>query len=270
MAFDIEKWLKEDMGFDATTATELAGKFQPKADALEKGYLRQADYTRKTQELAASRREWAEKEERLLKMIEARLTPEQKGTEGAETISERIRQLREDGQHEEADKLVLEVARQETRKELDPVIRSAQAQELQSTFVNTAIQAANSDPVIQRYAKAVATRFDGNEVLDVRTGLTMADLRAAITTDKTMVAKFVPLVMRSLALEEHARALEAEMGKVVESRVKAGLEAERARGKRLPGQLVPSSSVSKATEPSGRMTLDEALSTAADQLSATQ
>src|SRR5216684_1640878 len=243
---------------------------EPTKEELEKGYLRQADYTRKTQEIAAEKRAWAEREERLLKMIEARLPSEQRGTGGVETVSEKIRQLREDGQHEEADKLVLEVARLETRKELDPVIRNAQAQELQSTFVNTAIQAAASDPVIQQYAKTVASRFDGNEVLDSRTGLTMADLRAAITTDKGMVVKFVPLVMRSLALEEHARALEAEMGKVVEGRVKAGLEAERLRGKRLPGQLVPASSVSRATAPSGKMSLDDALSAATEQLSATQ
>src|SRR5216684_4192422 len=126
---------------------------EPTKEELEKGYLRQADYTRKTQEIAAEKRAWAEREERLLKMIEARLPSEQRGTGGVETVSEKIRQLREDGQHEEADKLVLEVARLETRKELDPVIRNAQAQELQSTFVNTAIQAAASDPVIQQYAK---------------------------------------------------------------------------------------------------------------------
>ncbi len=250
--------------------TPKPGTPAPKSEELteeekSKGYLRQADYTRKTQALAEERRAFAEREERLLKLLESRVQPEKPA--GETTVFEKVRQLREDGNHEEADKLVFELARQETRKELDPVIRNAKTQELQSTFVNTAIQTAASDPVVQRYAKTVAARFDGNEVLDARTGVTMTDLRAAVTTDRDTMLRFVPLVMRSLALEEHAKALESEMAKTVERRVKEGLEAEKARGRRLPGQLVPSSSVARGQTPSGKMSLDDALAAAEETLS---
>jgi hypothetical protein len=233
----------------------------------DKGYLRQADYTRKTQALADERRAYAEREERLLKLLEARVNPPQREQQGEVTVFERVRQLREDGNHEEADKLVYELARQETRKEIDPIVRNARVQELQSTFVNTAVQTANSDPVVQRYAKTVAARFDGNEVLDARTGLTMADLRASITADRDSMVRFVPVVMRALAMEEHAKALESEMAKTVERRVKEGLAAEQARARRLPGQLVPSSSVARGMAPGGaKMSLDEALSASVEQL----
>lgn len=46
MAFDVAKWLREDFGFSEEDAASLEGKFGPKADVLEKGYLRQSDYSR--------------------------------------------------------------------------------------------------------------------------------------------------------------------------------------------------------------------------------
>lgn len=46
MAFDVKKWLKEDMGFSDAEVGELAPKLEAKADVLEKGQLRQADYSK--------------------------------------------------------------------------------------------------------------------------------------------------------------------------------------------------------------------------------
>src|SRR5216683_685470 len=46
MAFDVVKWLREDLGYTEDEAKDLAPKFADRADKLEKGQLRQADYSR--------------------------------------------------------------------------------------------------------------------------------------------------------------------------------------------------------------------------------
>jgi len=65
MALDVVKWLQEDMGFSADESKELAPKFTPKADAIEKGYLRQADYSKNMNELKTSQTALADANERL-------------------------------------------------------------------------------------------------------------------------------------------------------------------------------------------------------------
>lgn len=51
MPFDVKKWLKDDLGFSDEEITAVAEKLEPKADALEKGYLRQSDYSKKMNDL---------------------------------------------------------------------------------------------------------------------------------------------------------------------------------------------------------------------------
>lgn len=46
MAFDVKKWLKDDMGFSDAEVAEMAPKLEPKAAEIEKGYLRQSDYSK--------------------------------------------------------------------------------------------------------------------------------------------------------------------------------------------------------------------------------
>ena len=47
MAFDTKKWLLEDLGFSEQEATDLLPKFEgERAGKVEKGYLRQADYSK--------------------------------------------------------------------------------------------------------------------------------------------------------------------------------------------------------------------------------
>ena len=53
MALDVLKWLKEDMGFSDEQVAVASPLFTAKADVLEKGYLRQADYSRQMNELNA-------------------------------------------------------------------------------------------------------------------------------------------------------------------------------------------------------------------------
>jgi len=46
MAFDTKAWLIDEMGFSAEDAEAMLPKFTDRAEKLEKGYLRQSDYSR--------------------------------------------------------------------------------------------------------------------------------------------------------------------------------------------------------------------------------
>ncbi len=83
MAFDVKKWLKEDMGFsDAEMTPELIALMEPRAPKIEQGYKRQSDYSRSMDELTASRTELAAANERLQQeMVEwGSLTATEKAT----------------------------------------------------------------------------------------------------------------------------------------------------------------------------------------------
>lgn len=51
MAFDVEKWLKEDLGLTEDELKAVQPHLTGKADKLEKGQLRQADYSRQMNDL---------------------------------------------------------------------------------------------------------------------------------------------------------------------------------------------------------------------------
>lgn len=54
MAFDTKKWLVEELGFSEADATDLLPKFDgDRAAKVEKGYLRQSDYSKKMNDLQA-------------------------------------------------------------------------------------------------------------------------------------------------------------------------------------------------------------------------
>lgn len=65
MAFDVLKWLKEDMAFSEDEIKDLAPKLTPKADVLEKGYLRQSDYSKHMDGLTKAQTDLAAANERL-------------------------------------------------------------------------------------------------------------------------------------------------------------------------------------------------------------
>ncbi len=65
MAFDTKKWLTEDLGFTADEADTLLPKFGDRADKIEKGYLRQADYSRSMNDLKTLEGQIAKNEAKL-------------------------------------------------------------------------------------------------------------------------------------------------------------------------------------------------------------
>ena len=65
MAFDVEKWLTDEMGFTAEEAKSLAPSFTSRSDKLEKGYLRQSDYSRQMNDLKKLEQQLADNNEKL-------------------------------------------------------------------------------------------------------------------------------------------------------------------------------------------------------------
>lgn len=65
MAFDIKKWLKDDLQMSDEDVVLVAGKLEPKAPIIEGGYLRQADYSAKQNELAAAQAALNQKNQQL-------------------------------------------------------------------------------------------------------------------------------------------------------------------------------------------------------------
>jgi hypothetical protein len=65
MAFDTQKWLVEEMGFPADEAKDLAPKFADRSEKIEKGYLRQSDYSKSMNDLKKTQTDLAAAEGKL-------------------------------------------------------------------------------------------------------------------------------------------------------------------------------------------------------------
>lgn len=65
MGFDVEKWLTDEMDFSVDEAKALAPQFSSRSDKLEKGILRQSDYSRQMNDLKKLEGQLAENSERL-------------------------------------------------------------------------------------------------------------------------------------------------------------------------------------------------------------
>ncbi len=67
MAFDTKKWLVEEMGFTAEQAETLAPQFADRSEKLEKGYLRQSDYSKQMNDLGKTKADLASANDKLTK-----------------------------------------------------------------------------------------------------------------------------------------------------------------------------------------------------------
>lgn len=100
MAFDVQKWLVEEMGFTAEEATTLAPQFSSRADKLEKGVLRQSDYSRQMNDLKKLQDQLAESNDKLNEELAEFATMQANGETVTAAAREQIEKL-------EADKLRL-------------------------------------------------------------------------------------------------------------------------------------------------------------------
>jgi chromosome segregation ATPase len=65
MGFNVQKWLTDEMGFTAEEAAALTPQFMDRSDRLEKGILRQSDYSRQMNDLKKLETQLAENNEKL-------------------------------------------------------------------------------------------------------------------------------------------------------------------------------------------------------------
>ncbi len=147
MAFDTKKWLIEDLGFSEEKATALLPEFDgERATKLEKGYLRQSDYSRSMNDLQKSQTDLAAANDRLNnEMAEwATLTASEKS---------QSTKLRSDLEKSQADvlRLTQTVARVATDAGLDP------AKVLEGTAV---VPPKKEDPAVDLSGYVKADQFN--------------------------------------------------------------------------------------------------------------
>src|ERR1035441_1196549 len=138
-------------------------------DERKNGYLRQQDYTKKTQEVAEQRRvqeaEFTARREEFERF--AKVLTEQRGgtvppaTDASTDPMTKIQALRDEGNYAEADKLLLQTVSTLAQQQVEPIKKEAEVQRLQATFQNVT-QEAMANPLVHHYAKEVAQVFDSN------------------------------------------------------------------------------------------------------------
>jgi hypothetical protein len=233
-------------------------------DERKNGYLRQQDYTKKTQELAEQRRiheaEFTarrEEFERFAKMIAERQAPSQTADPNApQDPMAKIQALRDEGNYAEADRELLKYAAEAAQAQVEPIKKEAETQRLQATFQNVTNESM-AHPLVKHYAKEVAQVFDSQTPI-------MQEFRAFALSSPERMKTFIPAITYLLATEQHAKSLEANYEKRVEEGIKSGIEQRRNAAARVPGKVVESSGQSRETA-TGKMSLNEAWQFAAGQ-----
>jgi hypothetical protein len=220
--------------------------------------LMQADYTRKTQELAEGRKALLDEREKFLERIAQTYQPK----EDAETVTdprEQIRQLRDEGRHEEADQLLIELTNRAAEERIRPIEQAARTAEMTAIWRDTVSQVLSEDKIVKPYEKEVGTIFDGQNPI-------MAEIRTEALKSPERIKTWIPAIFHFLAVEQHAMRLEQTFDARVKEEVERQVSALKQHASKLPGRLVESGGESKA--PSGPLakTVREAASLAYRQL----
>lgn len=216
-----------------------------KAEEIRRGF--QSAETRKLQKLADDRRSWEEQRrlqldkisemtDRLTKALEPKAATTETPSAEPDPMSQ-IRELQENGQIEEANALMMKVLEQRVDERLDPINKAREQEARVNTFLTTKDAVFEQDPAVKRYKEEVIKVWDdpGNPVMRM--------LRSEVLQSPDRIQKFVPVIMRAIAMERHAQTLEANFEKAV----KAGVDRELAKMKGLPSKLVETGGASKET-----------------------
>ena len=201
-------------------------KLPPELQAIYKEM--QADYTRKTQDLADQRRQNLDEREKWLERVSDKLRPQEPSAPAPEDPLATIRQLREEGRHDEADAMLMKVSEDAAAKRLEVLERGAKVAELKATFRDVVSDVNMNNKLVGAYKEDVAKVFDGDHPV-------MKDLRAFAVSSPERIKTIVPAMMHFLALEQHALRLERELDARVKSGIEAGIKAEKDAARRVPG-----------------------------------
>jgi predicted RecB family nuclease len=155
-----------------------------------------------------------------------------------------IQALRDEGRYQEADQLFVKHVEQLADERIKPIEARANADRQVAAFQKLAVDTLTTNPKVREYHQQVIQRWDAPTP-------EMQAIRADILSTPERMQHYLPMVLDYFALEEHAKALEQNMEKVVESRVKAAMESNRAKARSIPPSLVNTSGVSRETKGSG-------------------
>lgn len=243
----------KETGFENVDVSKLP----PEIQAFAKGF--QADYTRKTQKLADERRAYESRLEQITSLLAERLAPPktQEATQEPSAL-EQIKSLREQGREDEAVALLLQAAREQAAKEMEPVRREAEIQSLQTSFRNIVSDMRSNDPLLSRYHDEVAKTFDDPS---------FAPYRGDILSSKETMQKWLPLLLRGIALEKHARFLEAKYESAVKEGIDKGIQDYVNKAKGIPpGKLINSGPATLNSRSAPAKSVREAVNMAMSQL----
>ena len=227
----------------------------------------QADYTKKRQvdsdfrkQLDAEKAAVAETrkmlDEFLSKVAQGRT--ETPAPDAAPNVMEEIKLLRENGDHEAADRKLMEFWNEQQKAATEPLRKDAELKNLQATFRDTATKTMMNDPIVQQYGDYVQKVFDADTPQ-------MNRLRQDILSSPERVKFYTPIVMRFLGYEAHIQNLENTLATKVDSLVAERIKSERAKALGLPQKLVSSGATSQAGE-RPRMGLEESIRAAVETL----
>ena len=217
----------------------------------------QADYTRKTQEAAEMRRTLEserksfEDSQRMFREYLDRTVakPEQQVNQQTDVASQ-IRNLREEGRHDEADAILLQVAQSQAQAQLDPLRQQAEVANRQATFRDIVSDLKLSNPVVATYGKEIAQVFDSPE---------MSKLRGAILGSSDAMKDFLPMTLDLIGARIHAARLERDFPEMVEREVAKRLATERSKAMGVPARLVESGGSSRTSGSPKGVPLDQVI-----------
>lgn len=228
----------------------------------------QADYTRKTQEAAEMRRALEierksfedkyksfEDSQRMFREYLDRTVQrptEQQGNQQTDVASQ-IRNLREEGRHDEADAILLQVAQSQAQAQLDPLRQQAEVANRQATFRDIVSDLKLSNPVVATYGKEIAQVFDSPD---------MSKLRGAILGSSEAMKDFLPMTLDLIGARIHAARLERDFPEMVEREVTKRLATERSKAMGVPARLVESGGASRTSGSPKGVSLDQAINNA--------
>jgi hypothetical protein len=223
-------------------------------DERKNGYLRQQDYTKKTQEVAEQRRvqeaEFTARREEFERF--AKVLTEQRGgtvppaTDASADPMTKIQALRDEGNYAEADKLLLQTVSTLAQQQVEPIKKEAEVQRLQATFQNVT-QEAMANPLVHHYAKEVAQVFDSNAPV-------VQEFRQFALSSPERMKAMIPAFTYLLACEQDMKALRANQKTAIEEGIKSGIESRRSAANKVPGRVVESAAQSRETA-TGKMSL---------------
>lgn len=253
--FFFQKHSKEAKGEEVhVDPSKLPPELQPFYKSM------QADYTRKTQEAAEMRRaleserkSFEDSQRMFREYLDRTVAKPQEQVNQQTDVASQIRNLREEGRHDEADAILLQVAQSQAQAQLDPLRQQAEVANRQATFRDIVSDLKLSNPVVSTYGKEIAQVFDSPE---------MGKLRGAILSSSEAMKDFLPMTLDLIGARIHAARLERDFPEMVEREVTKRLAAERSKAMGVPARLVESSGASRTSGSPKGVSLDQAITNA--------